>query len=113
MISASPSVLHRSLTRFMPKTRRLFWGEAQLLRAFHITKSKRIDYDHTMLQLHDCMKQDTDFQDHSPQIRHDFPANSMWAVFTDLVAHAVIFVSLSDKISCSPLNRSWYAVVNS
>ncbi len=78
------------LKRFMKKTRAPFWGEASLLHTLHLTKSKRTDYDHVMLQLHDLMKQDDDFQKNSKQTHHDFPAMSMWIVFTDLLPHAAM-----------------------
>jgi hypothetical protein len=41
-----------------------------------------------MLQLHDRMKADEDFQAHAPQTAIDFPAGSTWMAFTDQVSHA-------------------------
>jgi hypothetical protein len=43
-----------------------------------------------MLQLHDRMKEDADFQAHSPQAAIDFPAGSTWLTFTDQVPHAAM-----------------------
>ena len=41
-----------------------------------------------MLQLHDRMKADEEFQTRSPQTAIDFPAGSTWIAFTDQVSHA-------------------------
>ena len=41
-----------------------------------------------MLQLHDRMKEDEEFQRTSPQTAVDFPAGSTWMAFTDEVSHA-------------------------
>ena len=41
-----------------------------------------------MLQLHDAMKEDEEFQARSPQTAVDFPAGSTWLAFTDQVSHA-------------------------
>jgi len=65
-------------------------GSALLLRALHVTKSLRSPYDALMLQLHDRMKADADFQETSPQTRVDFPAGSTWLTFTDEVPHAAM-----------------------
>jgi hypothetical protein len=43
-----------------------------------------------MLQLHDCMKRDDDFQAASPQTAVDFPAGSTWLAYTDEVSHAAM-----------------------
>jgi hypothetical protein len=63
-------------------------GSALLLRALHVTKSTRTAYDALMLQLHDQMKQDREFQEHSDQQAVDLPAGSTWLAFTDQVGHA-------------------------
>ena len=41
-----------------------------------------------MLQLHDRMKADADFQARSAQQAIDFPAGATWLAFTDQVSHA-------------------------
>jgi hypothetical protein len=64
-------------------------GSAALLRALRITKSRRSAYDALMLQLHDRMKEDADFQ-LSPQTAVDFPAGTTWMAFTDQVSHAAM-----------------------
>jgi hypothetical protein len=41
-----------------------------------------------MLQLHDRMKADLDYQRSSRQSHFDFPSGATWAVFTDQAPHA-------------------------
>lgn len=65
-------------------------GSAALLQALHITKSRRSDYDHYMLQLHDKVKADLDYQRSGPQIAVDFAPGTTWVVFSDQVLHAVM-----------------------
>jgi hypothetical protein len=76
--------------RFAPRLRLPWPGGALLLRALGVTKSPRTPYDALMLQLHDLMKADRDFQDRSPQAKVDFPAGSTWVAFTDQVSHAAM-----------------------
>jgi hypothetical protein len=47
-------------------------------------------YDRFMLQFHHFLKQNEDFQQDCPKQQWDFPPNSTWIVFTDMVAHAVL-----------------------
>jgi hypothetical protein len=65
-------------------------GSAWLLAQLHITKSRRTEYDHLMLQLHDRAKADLDWQQHAPQQHVDFPPGSTWVVFSDQVLHAAM-----------------------
>jgi hypothetical protein len=65
-------------------------GSAALLRLLHVTKSRRSPYDALMLQLHDRMKMDADFQSQSTQTAVDFPPGSTWLAFTDEVSHAAM-----------------------
>jgi hypothetical protein len=65
-------------------------GSTALLRALHVTRSRRSAYDALMLQLHDRMKEDSDFQERSPQTVCDFPAGTTWMTFTDQVPHAAM-----------------------
>jgi hypothetical protein len=55
-----------------------------------VTKSRRSAFDSLMLQLHDRMKADADYQVRAPQSRVDFPAGSTWVAFTDQVSHAAM-----------------------
>lgn len=66
------------------------WGVSQLLRFCGITKSRRSAYDHFMLQMHDRMKADMDYQLDADQIDYEFPAGSTWITFTDQVSHAAM-----------------------
>ncbi len=65
-------------------------GTMVLLQALHITKSRRTPYDALMLGIHDRMKQDAEFQQHSDQEAVDFPSGSTWIAFTDQVSHAAM-----------------------
>ena len=65
-------------------------GSGHLLALLRVTKSPRSAYDALMLQLHDRMKGDEDFQRGSPQTAIDFPAGSTWLAFTDEVSHAAL-----------------------
>lgn len=75
--------------RLLPRARRQLPGEAALLHALHVTKRRRSEFDHFMLQLHDRVKADADYQRDMPQQRVAFAAGSSWIVFSDQVLHAV------------------------
>jgi len=74
--------------RFADRLRMPLPGVGHALAALRITKTPRTAYDALMLQLHDRMKEDEDFQRASTQIAVDFPAGSTWLAFTDEVSHA-------------------------
>lgn len=76
--------------RFMPQISRPVPGSSQLLRALKITKSRRTEYDHYMLQMHDQMKADQEYQKKADQIHYTFPAGSAWIVYTDQASHAAM-----------------------
>src|SRR5207247_4784772 len=65
-------------------------GAGAWLRLLHVTKSHRSRYDALMLQLHDRMKADMDYQATVPQRPIDFPPGSTWMTFTDQVSHAAM-----------------------
>lgn len=65
-------------------------GLAWLLKALKITKDYRSLYDHYMMNLHDTMKGDKDYQKNVEQHEIHFPAGSTWIVFTDQASHAAI-----------------------
>ncbi len=75
--------------RFLPKIPKPFPGSSWLLKTLGITKGKRTDYDHYMLQLHDQEKLDSHYQQTCPKTAVSLPAGSTWIVYTDLVPHAV------------------------
>jgi hypothetical protein len=74
--------------RFEPRLRLPWPGTGQLLALARITTTPRSSYDALMLQLHDAMKADEEFQRQSEQTRVDFPSGSTWICFTDEVSHA-------------------------
>ena len=74
--------------RFAPQLRVPLPGVGHLLALARVTRTPRSAYDALMLQLHDCMKADDEFQKGSPQSRVDLPAGSTWLAFTDQVSHA-------------------------
>jgi hypothetical protein len=76
--------------RFLPRARRYSRGQAMLLNMLHVTKSPRSEYDHLMLQLHDGMKSDLDYQKNAPQVTMPFPAGSTWICFSDQTSHAAM-----------------------
>lgn len=65
-------------------------GSAAILQTLRVTRSRRTAYDALMLQLHDRMKEDADFQERSPQEVVSFPSGSTWLAFTDQVSHAAM-----------------------
>lgn len=76
--------------RFLPKAKPYSRLQAKLLHALHVTKSLRSEYDHLMLQLHDGMKSDLDYQKNADQQTVPFPAGSVWVCFSDQTSHAVM-----------------------
>ncbi|HKX42464.1 MAG TPA: Kdo hydroxylase family protein [Burkholderiaceae bacterium] len=76
--------------RYLPAVPRPMPGSAWLMETLHITKRRRTEYDHVMLQLHDRAKADAAFQSGSPQARVDFAPQTTWVVFSDQVLHAAM-----------------------
>lgn len=76
--------------RFMGRLSMPWAASALLWRALGVTKTRRSAYDALMLQLHDRMKEDGEFQARSAQTPFEFPAGSTWIAFTDQVSHAAM-----------------------
>jgi len=76
--------------RYLPTIRQPLPGSAWLLEQTGITKRRRTEYDHVMLQLHDRAKADKAFQQGSPQAHVDFAPGTTWVVFSDQVLHAAM-----------------------
>ncbi|HJW11455.1 MAG TPA: Kdo hydroxylase family protein [Albitalea sp.] len=76
--------------RYLPSITRPLPGSAWLMHALGITKRRRTEYDHVMLQLHDHAKADIEFQRSSPQARVDFAPGTTWVVYSDQVLHAAM-----------------------
>jgi hypothetical protein len=76
--------------QFAPLVKKPLPGSAAVLRWLKITKSYRTLYDHYMLQIHDRMKADTQYQQQADQCEIHFAAGSTWIVQTDHVSHAAM-----------------------
>ena len=75
---------------FLPRSKPYSGWQAKLLHVLHVTKSLRSEYDHLMLQLHDGMKSDLQYQQDAPQVSMPFPPGSVWVCFSDQTSHAVM-----------------------
>jgi hypothetical protein len=76
--------------RFLPEIPRPLPGSARLLHALKITKTARSEYDHIMLQLHDRMKADLNYQKNAPQKEVHLAPGTTWICFSDQVLHAAM-----------------------
>ena len=76
--------------RYLGAIGRPWPGSAWLLATLGITKRRRTEYDHVMLQLHDRAKADLEFQRSGPQVRVDFAPGTTWVVYSDQVLHAAM-----------------------
>ncbi len=76
--------------RFLPRSKPYSRWQAKALHALHVTKSLRSEYDHLMLQLHDGMKSDLQYQKEAPQVEMPFPPGSVWVCFSDQASHAAM-----------------------
>ena len=76
--------------RYLPKIGRPLPLSAWLLHSAGITKRRRTEYDHLMLQLHDRAKADAEFQQSGPQATVDFAPGTTWVVYSDQVLHAAM-----------------------
>jgi 3-deoxy-D-manno-oct-2-ulosonic acid (Kdo) hydroxylase len=76
--------------RYLDAIRRPLPGSAWLMETTGMTKRRRTEYDHVMLQLHDRAKADAAFQRTSPQARADFAPGTTWVCFSDQVLHAAL-----------------------
>jgi 3-deoxy-D-manno-oct-2-ulosonic acid (Kdo) hydroxylase len=60
------------------------------LRFTGLAFARRTPYDRFMLSFHDYLKANVEYQRDCPKYRFEFPPNSTWMVFTDVVPHAVL-----------------------
>ncbi|HKS96848.1 MAG TPA: Kdo hydroxylase family protein [Terriglobia bacterium] len=65
-------------------------GLVRAARALHLPVADPSPYDKFMLRFHHFLKENHEFQETCPKARWEFPPNSTWMVFTDMVAHAVL-----------------------
>lgn len=77
-------------THFLPRLKPYSGATARLLHLLGVTKSLRSEYDHLMLQLHDAMKSDPDYQRDAQQQTVAFVPGAVWVCFSDQTAHAVM-----------------------
>lgn len=77
--------------RYLPELKRPWrpW-QATLLHRAGVTKQRRTEYDHLMLQLHDSMKRDAAYQRDGNWTAVDFLPGSSWICFSDQVPHAAM-----------------------
>jgi hypothetical protein len=76
--------------RFAPAVGRPRPGSAWLMHRVGLTKSRRSEYDHLMLHLHDRVKADLAYQREAPQLAVEFAPGTTWIVFSDQVLHAAM-----------------------
>jgi hypothetical protein len=76
--------------RFLPRLKRYSPFASWLQDKVGITKTRRSHYDHLMLQMHDAMKADKDYQESGPQQAVEFPPGSSWICFSDQTPHAAM-----------------------
>jgi hypothetical protein len=76
--------------KMIPRVTSPIWALASLYKWLGITKDYRTPYDHYMLQIHNLMKGDNQYQKTVPQSEVLFPPGSTWIVFTDQVSHAAM-----------------------
>ncbi|MCS0615403.1 Kdo hydroxylase family protein [Massilia kyonggiensis] len=93
--------------RFLPKVKPYSAWQAKVLKALHVTKSLRSEYDHIMLQLHDAMKSDLDYQKNAPQVTFDFPPGCAWVCYSDQTSHAVMAgqYMMEHTLQLSPMHQ--------
>lgn len=77
-------------SRYLASLQGPLWGSSQVLAMLGITKGRRSDYDHCMLQLHDRMKADSAYQASGGQREFEFAPGCTWMVYTDQVPHAAM-----------------------
>jgi 3-deoxy-D-manno-oct-2-ulosonic acid (Kdo) hydroxylase len=63
---------------------------SRILGAFGGVEAKRSSYDRFMLGFHDYLKFNGEYQQSCAKYRFEFPPDSTWMVFTDVVPHAVL-----------------------
>jgi hypothetical protein len=76
--------------RFLPRVTPYSRAGAAALAALGITKSRRSEYDHVMLHLHDALKRDAEYQAAAPQQVVEFAPGQVWVTFSDAVLHSVL-----------------------
>jgi hypothetical protein len=93
--------------RFLPRVKKYVPWQARALNMLGVTKSFRTEYDHLMLQLHDGMKSDLDYQKNAPQVTFGFPPGCAWVCFSDQASHSVMAgqYMLEHTLQLSPMHQ--------
>jgi hypothetical protein len=65
-------------------------GARRLLKSVGLPLADRSSYDRFMLGFHDYLKANAAYQEHCAKYRFEFPPDSTWMVFTDVVPHSVL-----------------------
>jgi hypothetical protein len=93
--------------RFLPRVKKYVPWQAGVLNTLGVTKSLRSEYDHLMLQLHDSMKADLDYQKNAPQETFGFPPGCAWVCFSDQASHSVMSgqYMLEHTLQLSPMQQ--------
>lgn len=81
-----PDIANHFVARCKPYSPFVSW----LQNTVGITKTKRSHYDHIMLELHDAMKADMEYQANGRQAEIAFPTGSSWICFADQTPHAAM-----------------------
>ncbi len=76
--------------RFLPKISKPIPGIAKFLHWVGLTKGIRSHYDHIMLEIHNRMKLDMNYQKQVKYTEVCFPSGASWIVSTDSVSHAAM-----------------------
>jgi 3-deoxy-D-manno-oct-2-ulosonic acid (Kdo) hydroxylase len=74
----------------LPRIRAPLPGSAALLAALYVTKGRRSEYDHLMLNLHDRAKDDMEYQRNCAQKTVAMAPGTTWLCFSDQVMHAAV-----------------------
>jgi len=61
-----------------------------VIKALGLKSSGGSPYDSWMLDFHNFLKENSEFQQYCRKDRWEFPSNSSWIVFTDMVSHSVL-----------------------
>ena len=75
---------------FFKQFKKPFLGSAMLSHKLGLTKGRRTLYDSYMLQLHDMMKSDLEYQKSVDFEEIRIPPGATWVVMSDCVSHAVL-----------------------
>jgi len=78
-----------AMEKFVPGIKKPIPGIRKLKKLLKITRGYQTLYDYYMLNLHNTMKADENYQKQCPEI-YALPSQSTWIVFTDAAPHAAM-----------------------